>query len=190
MGTELFPAFFTGIFLVVLLAAIMSTVDSLLILASSAVVRDVIQKTFNPPWSQTVFSRCGKLTTVVIGAGAVALALPEVRAIFWFVLFAWSGLASAFTPVVLCALFWRRTTGAGAIAGMIAGFVGAVGWVLFFKAQFYDLYEMIPGFALGFAATVSVSLVTKPPADASEEFDSVWGVVGRPFRPGRSGART
>ena len=188
MGTELFPAFFTGIFLLVLLAAIMSTVDSLLILASSAVVRDVIQKTFDPPWSQTVFSRWGKLTTVVIGAGAVALALPEVRAIFWFVLFAWSGLASAFTPVVLCSLFWKRTTRAGAIAGMIAGFVGAVGWVLFFKAQFYDLYEMIPGFTLGFAATVGVSLVTEPPADASEEFESVWGVVGRPFKPGRSGA--
>ena len=99
MGTELFPAFFTGIFLVVVLAAIMSTVDSLLILASSAVVRDVIQKTFNPPWTDKVFSRWGKLTTVVIGAVAVALALQEVRVIFWFVLFAWSGLASAFTPV-------------------------------------------------------------------------------------------
>ena len=184
MGTELFPAFFTGIILVVLLAAIMSTVDSLLILASSAVVRDVIQKTFDPPWSQAAFSRWGKLTTVVIGAGAVAFALPEVRAIFWFVLFAWSGLASAFTPVVLCALFWRRTTRAGAISGMIAGFAGAVGWVLFFKAQFYDLYEMIPGFALGFAAIVGVSLVTSPPPGATEEFESVWRGVGRPFKGG------
>ena len=46
---------------------------------------------------------------------------------------------------------------------MIAGFAGAVGWVLLFKAQFYDLYEMIPGFALGFAATIGVSLVTEPP---------------------------
>ena len=184
MGTELLPAFFTGIILVVLLAAIMSTVDSLLILASSAVVRDVIQKTFDPPWSQAAFSRWGKLTTVVIGAGAVAFALPQVRAIFWFVLFAWSGLASAFTPVVLCALFWRRTTRAGAISGMIAGFAGAVGWVLFFKAQFYDLYEMIPGFALGFAAIVGVSLVTSPPAGATEEFESVWRSVGRPFKGG------
>ena len=185
MGTELFPAFLTGMFLVVLLAAIMSTVDSLLILASSAVVRDVIQKIFDPPWSPAAFSRWGKLTTVVIGVGAVALALPEVRAIFWFVLFAWSGLASAFTPVVLCSLFWKRTTRAGAIAGMIAGFAGAVGWVLFFKAQFYDLYEMIPGFALGFAATVGVSLLTEPPVDAGEEFESVWQAVGQPFQPTR-----
>ena len=125
-------------------------------------VRDVIQKTFNPPWTDKVFSRWGKLTTVVIGAVAVVLALQEVRVIFWFVLFAW----------------------AGAIAGMIAGFAGAVGWVLLFKDQFYDLYEMIPGFALGFAATIGVSLVTEPPPGVDEEFDSVWGAVGRPFGGG------
>ena len=67
---------------------------------------------------------------------------------------------------------------------MIAGFAGAVGWVLLFKAQFYDLYEMIPGFALGFAVTIGVSFFTKPPPGVDEEFDSVWRSVGRPFRPG------
>jgi sodium/proline symporter len=185
MGMELFPSVFTGVFLVVVLAAIMSTVDSLLILASSAVVRDVIQKIFDPPWTERTLSRWGKAVTVVIGVAALGLALPEVRVIFWFVLFAWSGLASAFTPVVLCSLYWKGTTRAGAVAGMIGGFVGAVGWVLLFKEHFYDLYEMIPGFALGFAATVAVSLVTRPPEGAGEEFDSVWRVVGRPFRPGR-----
>jgi len=183
MGTELFPAVFTGIFLVVVLAAIMSTVDSLLILASSAVVRDVIQQIFDPPWTERTFSRWGKATTVVIGAAALGLALPEVRVIFWFVLFAWSGLASAFTPVVLCSLFWKGTTRAGAIAGMVGGFAGAVGWVLIFKERFWDLYEMIPGFALGFLATVIVSLLTRPPDGADEEFDAVWRAVGRPFRP-------
>ena len=190
MGMELFPAVFTGIFLVVVLAAIMSTVDSLLILASSAVVRDVIQQIFDPDWSERVFSRWGKATTVVIGAAALGLALPEVRVIFWFVLFAWSGLASAFTPVVLCSLFWKGTTRAGAVAGMIGGFAGAVGWVLLFKSRFYDLYEMIPGFALGFAATIAVSLITEPPEGADREFDSVWERVGRPFRPGARGAAT
>ncbi len=187
MGMELFPAVFTGVFLVVVLAAIMSTVDSLLILASSAVVRDVIQKIFDPPWTELTFSRWGKAVTVVIGAAALGLALPEVRVIFWFVLFAWSGLASAFTPVVLCPLFCKGRTRAGAVAGMIGGFVGAVGWVLLFKEHFYDLYEMIPGFTLGFLATVGVSLVTRPPEGADEEFESVWRVVGRPFSPARRG---
>jgi len=115
----------------------------------------------------------GKLTTVVIGAGAVALALPEVRVVFWFVLFAWSGLASAFAPVVLCSIFWSRTTRAGAIAGMVAGFLTAVLWVLLIKEHFYDLYEMIPGFVAGFAVTIGVSLVTEPPEGAAEEMASV-----------------
>jgi sodium/proline symporter len=173
MSAELFPSIFTGIFLVIVLAAIMSTVDSLLILASSAVVRDVVQKVFNPKFSDRQLSMLGKLTTVLIGGGALALALPEVRVVFWFVLFAWSGLASAFAPVVLCSIFWPGTTRAGAIAGMVAGFLTAVLWVLLLKEHFYDLYEMIPGFLAGFAVTIGVSLFTTPPAGASQEMASV-----------------
>jgi len=155
------------------LAAILSTVDSLVILASSAVVRDVVQKVLHPGLSERQFSLLGKLTTVLIGAIALALALPEVRVIFWFVLFAWSGLASAFTPVVLCSLFWSRTTKAGAIAGMVAGFAVTVLWVLLFKEDFYSLYEMLPGFLAGFAVTIGVSLFTRPPEGAADELDSV-----------------
>jgi sodium/proline symporter len=114
----------------------------------------------------------------VIGAGALVLALGEVRVIFWFVLFAWSGLACAFTPVVLCALFWTRTTRAGAIAGMIAGFATTVAWVVFFKPGFYELYEMIPGFLAGLAATVGVSLATEPPDGTAAENADVRREVG------------
>ncbi|MFQ5704663.1 MAG: sodium/proline symporter [Gemmatimonadales bacterium] len=173
MSTNLFPSIFTGIFMVVVLAAIMSTVDSLLILASSAVVRDVLQKIFHPNISERQFSLWGKVTTVVIGLSALALAYGQARMIFWFVLFAWSGLASAFAPPVLCSLFWKRTTRAGAVAGMIAGFLTTVTWVLFFKERFYDLYEMLPGFFAGFAVTIGVSLFTTPPEGAEEEFLSV-----------------
>jgi sodium/proline symporter len=182
MSASLFPAIFTGIFLVVVLAAIMSTVDSLLILASSAVVRDIVQQIFKPQWSEKRLSFYGKLTTVVIGAGAIVMALAEVRMVFWFVLFAWSGLACAFAPVVLCSLFWKRTTRAGAIAGMIGGFVTTVTWVVFFKEGFYDLYEMLPGFAAGFLCTIGVSLMTEPPEGAAEELDAVRAAVGPVFR--------
>ncbi len=181
MSDLLFPAFFTGIFLVVVLAAIMSTVDSLLILASSAVVRDVVQNIFDPEAEQRRLSLLGKGVTVAIGAVGLALALSEPRMIFWFVLFAWSGIAAAFTPVVLCSLFWRRTTRAGAIAGMVAGFTTTVVWVLAFKERFYDLYEMIPGFAAGFAAIVVVSLLTSPDADAVAELDEARQAVGPVF---------
>jgi len=182
MSTSLFPALFTGIFLVVVLAAIMSTVDSLLILASSAVVRDLVQQVFSPKWSERRLSVYGKLTTVVIGLGALVMALAEVRMVFWFVLFAWSGLACAFTPVVLCSLFWKGTTRAGAIAGMIGGFVTTVAWVVFFKEGFYDLYEMLPGFAAGFLLTIGVSLFTEPPEGAEKELAAIKEAVGPVFR--------
>ena len=182
MSAELFPAFFTGIFLVVVLAAMMSTVDSLLILASSAVVRDVVQKVLRPGYAGARVAFWGKVVTVVIGVGAIFMALTEVRVIFWFVLFAWSGLACAFTPVVLCSLFWKRTTLAGAVAGMAGGFVTTIAWVLVFKEGFYDLYEMIPGFAAGLLLTVLVSLRTRPPAGAAREMADIHASTGGPFR--------
>lgn len=188
MSSALFPAIFTGIFLVVVLAAIMSTVDSLLILASSVVVKDVIQEIFDPNLSERKLSFYGKLVTVIIGVAAIALALTEPRIIFYFVLFAWSGIGCAFTPVVLCSLFWKGTTREGAIAGMITGFVVTVVWTLLFKERFFDLYEMLPGFFAGLAATVGVSLVTEPPEGAAEEFDAVHREVGHPLRRPRADA--
>ncbi|MCZ6755005.1 MAG: sodium/proline symporter [Gemmatimonadetes bacterium] len=160
MSAELFPAVFTGIFLVMVLAAIMSTVDSVLILASSAVVRDVVQKTLGSRASERRLTAYGKLMTVIIGIVALMFAFGEVRALFWFVLFAWSGLGAAFTPVVLAALFWKGTTRQGAIAGMVVGFLVTVIWVVAFKTDFYDLYEMIPGFIAGLGTIVVVSLMT------------------------------
>jgi len=181
MSADLFPAFFTGIFLVVVLAAIMSTLDSLLILASSVVVRDVVQKALGYDGSERTLSMLGKAVTVVIGLVGLGVALLEVRVIFDFVLFAWSGIACAFTPVVLCSLFWKRTTREGAIAGMIAGFLVTVLWVREFKAGFYDLYEMIPGFFAGLLVCVLVSLMTKVDEDAVAEFESVQDTIGPVF---------
>ena len=179
MASGLFPAVITGVLLVIVLAAIMSTVDSLLIMASSAVVRDVIQKIIDPGWSERRLSTIGKAATVVIGLFALAFALTEARVIFWFVLFAWSGIACAFTPVVLLSLFWKRTTLAGAVAGMAGGFLVAVGWVVFLKARFGDLYEMIPGFLAGLVLCWGVSLLTAPPEGAEREMEEVRRSLAR-----------
>jgi sodium/proline symporter len=173
MTAELLPAIFVGVFLVIVLAASMSTVDSLLILVSSVIARDVVQNIFNPRWSERHIAAIGQIATVVIGIAALAFAMGEVRLVFWFVLFAWSGLACAFTPVVLCSLFWRRTTRQGAIAGMVAGFATAVVWVIMFKARALDLYEMVPGFVAAFAATIGVSLATEPDPEILAEYDEL-----------------
>lgn len=187
MAAELFPAIVAGVFLVVVLAAIMSTVDSLLILASSAIVRDLLQKVLMPGLSDRWLSWAGRLLTAAIGAAALWTALAESRMIFWFVLFAWAGLASAFTPVVLCSLFWARTTRAGAVCGMIAGFAAAMVWATVFKSRAYDLYEMIPGCAVGLLVTVAVSLATRPPEGAAAEVAAARRRAGTAFRAGQGG---
>lgn len=173
MSLQLLPALFVGVYLVVVLAASMSTVDSLLILVSSSIARDVVQNVFGPAMTERRIARIGQASTLVIGLAALAFAMGEVRVIFWFVLFAWSGLACAFMPPVLCSLFWRRTTRAGAVAGMVAGFLTAVIWVVALKPYAFDLYEMIPGLAVGVAATVVVSLMTAPDAAVVRDFDDI-----------------
>lgn len=164
MSRELFSPLVTGLFVTVVLAAIMSTVDSLVILASSAVVRDIAQKVFGLSGSERQLSLYGKLVTLAIGVIAVVVALDTDRAIFSFVLFAWSGLGAAFGPLVICSLYWPRMTRAGALAGMIGGFATTVAWVLWGKESFHGLYEAVPGFAAAFVLIVVVSLVTRPPA--------------------------
>jgi sodium/proline symporter len=181
MSSSLFPSLVTGLVLVVVLAAIMSTVDSLLILASSATVRDVLQKVVKPDLTDHQVALVGRAATLVIGAGGLATALSGSRMIFWFTLFAWSGLASAFAPVILCSLFWKGTTRAGAIAGMVGGFLAAVLWALLVKDRFFDLYEMIPGFAVGFLVTFAVSRLSRPPEGAAAEIDEMRKAVGGAF---------
>ena len=165
LASELFPPLLTGVLLVIVLSAIMSTVDSLLLLASSSIVRDTMQKILGSRKSDATLAGYGKVVTVIIGVIAVVVAvyMAENKLIFWFVLFSWSGLGAAFGPVVLALLYDQRTTGAGVVAGMLGGFLTSVVWVQFFKAGAYGLYEAIPGFIVAALATVIVSRLSGRP---------------------------
>ncbi len=162
MARELLPPLVTGIFLVMILAAVMSTVDSLLILASSAVVRDLMQKVLNVRRKDEQLAKIGKFVTVAIGAGAIAFALSEIKVIFWFVVFAMSGLSAAFGPTVICALFYKGITKEGALAGMLGGFATDMFWVTFMKPYSHGLVEMIPAMIVGFGLIFIVSRMTRP----------------------------
>ena len=157
LSNELLTPFLAGVMMVVVMAAIMSTVDSLLILASSAIVRDYMQKMRKSLLSDGQLTVRGKWLTLVIGLIGVGFALHQTPVVFWFVLFAWSGLGAAFGPVLLCALWYKPTNLPGAVAGMLGGFSVTMLWVLFFKEQYYDLLEIIPGFFIGLILTITVS---------------------------------
>jgi len=168
LSSELFPPLITGVMMVIVLSAIMSTVDSLLLLASSAVVRDTMQKIIGSTKSDKTLAGYGKVVTILIGVIGIAFALKEVKFIFWFILFAWSGLGAAFGPVIICMLYYKKTTLAGVAAGMLGGFLTSVIWVLVFKINTYDLYEMIPGFIVGITLTLVVSQMTHEKAEAPQ----------------------
>ncbi len=164
LSNNLFPEIIAGMLLVVVLSAIMSTVDSLLLLASSSVVRDTYQRIIGTNKSEESLATYGKLVTVVIGIVAVVLGIQEPRVIFDFVLASWSGLGSAFGPAVVGILYYKRITWAGVLAGMSGGFLASVIWLTSFKSDYHDLYEAIPGFIVGFALTYGVSWLTSKKA--------------------------
>ena len=162
---ELMPAFIVGLYIAVVLSAIMSTVDSLLVVASSAAVRDVYQKVLRPDASDASLVPLCRRGTLVLGLFALGIALSvaalnEERTIFWFVIFGWSGIAATFCPTIILSLFWSRFSRNGAVAAMIVGFLS----VPLFKfavpgAFFQELGELPPAFLCSFTAGVVVSLL-------------------------------
>jgi sodium/proline symporter len=169
LSNELFHPIISGVLMVVVLSAIMSTADSLLLLASSAIVRDTMQKILGSQKTDGQLASYGKIVTLIIGVVGIAFAIPEAQFIFYFVLFAWAGLGSAFGPVVLCLLYYKKTTREGVLAGMLGGFLTSVGWVLALKEQTYDLYEAVPGFIVGIMLTLVVSNLTQPAEQQAHE---------------------
>ena len=160
LSENLFPPLVTGLLVAAVLSAVMSTVSSLMNLASSALVGDLYHKVFRPAADTNTLGRLGAWVTAIVGVAGVLVALNQNSTIFDFVMFAWAGLGAAFGPMILCVLWWQRITWQGALAGMLGGFIVTVIWIMFIKAQFYDLYEMIPGFAAGALFTIVVSLLT------------------------------
>jgi len=160
LSSNLFPPVIAGMLLVVVLSAIMSTVDSLLLLASSAFVRDTYQKIMGSTESDERLSNYGKAFTVAVGVVAVVLGVQEPRVIYHFVLASWSGLGSAFGPAIIGILYYKRITWLGVLCGMSGGFITSVVWLMFFKDSFHGLYEAIPGFIAGMVLTFGVSRLT------------------------------
>lgn len=162
LGSVLFGLVIASIF-----AAIMSTADSQLLVAASAVVRDVWEKVARrgQPLPQRLLVLLSRVVVVALVALALVLGLGAGELVFWLVLFAWAGLGAALGPTSILALYWRRTTRAGVLAGFLTGTAVTFVWKLT-PALSSRLYELIPAFAASLAVTVAVSLLTRPPVDA------------------------
>ncbi len=153
-------------------AAIMSTADSQLLVAASAVVRDVYEKVVHQG-RELAAGRLVLLSRVVVALLVVVAVLMGFLAedlVFWLVLFAWAGLGAAVGPTSILALYWRRTTLSGVLAGLATGTVVTIVWKLT-PALKGMLYELIPAFAASLLVTIVVSLLTRPPAGVEHSFE-------------------
>ena len=163
MTEEFLPYILVAIYVAIVLSAIMSTIDSLLVIASSAITRDFYQKIFRPELKDKDLTKISRWVTLIMSLMALVIAIiianisPD-RTVFWMVIFGWSGIAATFCPVIILTLFWKGLSEKGAIAAMIAGFL----CVPFFKfvvipmdgigAYFEKLDVLAPSFVISMIA--------------------------------------
>lgn len=165
------PAVMAGLILSGMLASVMSTADSQLLQASSSVSQDLLQKTFGLKLSERVSMLIARGTVLVIAILGIILARNPDSSVFGIVSFAWAGFGAAFGPVMVCALFWKRATTAGAVSGMVAGGVMVFVWKYLIKPMggVFGIYELLPAFIVAMIAIVAVSLLTPKPEQSIEE---------------------
>ena len=170
---NMYPAFIAGIFLCAILAASMSTADSQLLAASSAVSQDIFKGLIKKNAEEKEVMIISRFTVFLIALIALLLSLNPKSSIFNLVSFAWSGFGGTFGPLILLSLYWKRTTAPGAIAGLICGGITDVVWhyIPASVAKIFGLYEILPAFIVCLVVTVLVSLLTKPDAEVLTKFE-------------------
>lgn len=173
--------FIGGLFLCGILAAVMSTADSQLLVCASSVSKDIYKNILKPDANDKKVLNISRITVVVVAVLAFVIAWDPNSSIMALVSDAWAGLGSAFGPLVVCSLFWKRTTLSGAVAGIISGglfvivwdYLPLVGGQTLYAAT--GIYSLLLGFFVSLVCIAVVSLCTKAPEQAVlDEFDKVY----------------
>ncbi len=160
MTDQIFFSFLAGIILCGILAAIMSTASSQLLVTSSAVSEDLYRTYLRPNASEKEGIWVSRISVLAAAAIAIVLGLNPDSLVYGIVSYAWAGFGAAFGPALLMALFWRRMTKAGALAGIISGGVTVLIWK---QLNLFNLYEIVPGFIIALIAIYVVSMLTPAP---------------------------
>ncbi|MPL77128.1 Sodium/proline symporter [bioreactor metagenome] len=171
MTDKLFSSFVAGLILSAVLAAIMSTASSQLLVTASAVSQDFYKALIRKNASQSELVWVSRITVIIASMIAVILGLNPNNLILEMVSYAWAGFGSAFGPALVMSLFWKRMTRNGALAGIVVGGMTVLIWKQF---AWFGLYEIVPGFFLSLLAIYIVSLMDKPPAkEIIDDFEKV-----------------
>ena len=159
-----FHPIIAGILLAAILAAVMSTADSQLLVSSSALAEDFYKQVFRPDASTSEVVMVGRVAVIGISIMALMLAMNPDSSVLGLVSYAWAGFGAAFGPALLLSLFWKDMNRNGALAGVLVGGITVVVWKQL-TGGIFDIYEIVPGFIL---AGVSIILVSKLTGGASE----------------------
>ncbi|WP_409524659.1 sodium/proline symporter PutP [Nitrincola sp. MINF-07-Sa-05] len=160
--SALFHPVIAGILLAAILAAIMSTADSQLLVSSSALAEDIYKQIINKNASQKEIVMVGRIAVVGLSLVALALAFNPDSTVLGLVSYAWAGFGAAFGPALVFSLYWKRMNRHGALAGVVVGAATVVIWKPI-TGGIFDLYEIVPGIILASIAIVLVTLMTKEP---------------------------
>lgn len=177
LSQSLFNPWIAGIITAAILSAIMSTIDSQLLVSSSVISEDIYRVFVRPDASQKELLAVSRAAVIIIAILALLIASDRESRVLDLVSYAWAGFGASFGPVIVFSLCWRRMTALAAISGMLLGAVTVVVWSNL-SGGLFDLYEIVPGFAFASLAIVAVSLL-KPDQDdvAIERFDGVQAVL-------------
>lgn len=171
---SMFPPLISGVLLSAILAAIMSTADSQLLVTSSAFANDIFYQ-FNKNSPQKNLLWVSRITVIFVSAVALMLAANPDSSVFSLVSYAWAGFGAAFGPALLLSLFWKRMTLQGAYAGIVCGGLGTIIFkyvkTLSGGHGFWAVYEILPAFILSVVVIIVVSLATPVPEDLISDFE-------------------
>ncbi len=176
MAVDFFPPVLAGIVLSGILAASMSSSDSYMLIASSALSKNLIAGLLFKNASEKAIMWCARITLLLVTIFGTCIALAGSDSIFRVVSYAWAGLGAAFGPLMLFSLFWKRTTLSGAIAGMVSGGIVVFVWKEYISgiSSHLAVYELLPAFIVSSLMIVVVSLLSKRPSkEITDEFDAV-----------------
>lgn len=165
---SMFHPVIAGILLAAILAAIMSTADSQLLVSSSALAEDFYKQVFRPQATSEEIVTVGRVAVIVLSIIALMLAMNPDSTVLGLVSYAWAGFGAAFGPALLLSLFWKEMNRNGALAGIIIGALTVVIWKQL-TGGIFDLYEIVPGFIF---ATITIVVVSKMTGGASKEVEA------------------
>ncbi|MBT2688858.1 sodium/proline symporter PutP [Bacillus sp. ISL-47] len=164
----LFNPWVAGFLLAAILSAIMSTVDSQLLVSSSALAQDFYKSIFRRNASKKEEMIVGRIAVLGIAVIAIFLGYNPESKVLELVSYAWAGFGASFGPVIILSLFWKRMTRNGALAGIVVGAVTVIAWKQI-TGGIFDLYELAPGFLFAGLAIIIVSLLDKEPSKEVQE---------------------